>query len=61
MDLEFDALIASEVVEHVENVSAFVASCVERVKPKGRIFFTTINRTVLSNLFAIKVAEVRPL
>lgn len=54
---EFDALIASEVVEHVENVSAFVAGCVERVKPKGRIFFTTINRTVLSNLLAIKVAE----
>jgi len=53
----FDACVASEVVEHVEHVPTFVASCSKLVRPNGRLFFTTINRTLLSNLFAIKIAE----
>lgn len=53
----FDAVVASEIVEHVGDVPSFVAACVRSVKPGGRLFFTTINRTWLSRLVAISVAE----
>ncbi|KAH7730967.1 Rab GDP dissociation inhibitor alpha [Aphelenchoides avenae] len=53
----FDAVIASEVLEHVSDLEMFVASCVEANKPASPMFFTTINRTYLSRVFAIWVAE----
>uniref|UniRef100_A0A183IT35 Ubiquinone biosynthesis O-methyltransferase, mitochondrial n=1 Tax=Soboliphyme baturini TaxID=241478 RepID=A0A183IT35_9BILA len=53
----FDVLVASEVVEHVNHVPQFVKSCIDIVKPGGLLFFTTINRTFLSWLLGIQVAE----
>lgn len=53
----YDGVVASEVIEHVNNQEIFVKSCVQSVKPGGRIFFTTLNRTRLSQMFCIYVAE----
>lgn len=54
----FDAVVASEVVEHVSNRELFVENCLRLVKPGGGcVFFTTINRTMTSRLLAIFMAE----
>ncbi|KII68255.1 Hexaprenyldihydroxybenzoate methyltransferase, mitochondrial [Thelohanellus kitauei] len=56
-DERFDAVIASEVVEHVENVPQFVLNCVNLTKPGGMVYFTTINKTIPSLLFVKLAAE----
>ncbi|XP_032828594.2 ubiquinone biosynthesis O-methyltransferase, mitochondrial [Petromyzon marinus] len=53
----FDAVVASEVVEHVHDPAAFIACCCRLVKPGGSLFLTTINKTAASFAFAIVVAE----
>lgn len=57
LDNKFDAVVASEVVEHVANVSAFVNACVELTKQNGSLFFTTLNQTYSSYLLSIVFAE----
>jgi len=54
---KFDLVIASEVVEHVADLSLFVKRAAEMVKPGGLMFVTTINRTVKSFALAIVGAE----
>jgi polyprenyldihydroxybenzoate methyltransferase / 3-demethylubiquinol 3-O-methyltransferase len=56
--LAYDAVIASEVIEHVSDVEMFLDCCVKACKKDGSLFFTTINKTTLSNIFAIWLAEV---
>lgn len=56
-DVQYDAIVASEVLEHVEAVDFFIASCSKILKPGGSLFITTINRTTLSWLGAIIAAE----
>ena len=53
----FDAVVASEVIEHVENPKEFVDVCSKLVPVGGSMFFTTINRTTKSWLGAIIMAE----
>ena len=53
----FDAVIASEVVEHVTDVGSFVHRCAEMVKPGGLLIVTTINRTLKSFGLVIVAAE----
>ncbi|CAH1636521.1 unnamed protein product [Spodoptera littoralis] len=53
----YDGVVASEVIEHVNNQELFVKSCVHTLKPGGRIFFTTPNRTRWSQMFIIYFAE----
>jgi len=53
----FDAVVASEVIEHVDNPQQFVNTCSKLVTNDGSMFFTTINRTTKSWLGAIVVAE----
>ncbi|KOB76454.1 Hexaprenyldihydroxybenzoate methyltransferase [Operophtera brumata] len=48
---------ASEVIEHVNNQDVFVKACIQALKPGGRIFFTTPNRTRVSQFAAIFMAE----
>ncbi|XP_037282003.2 ubiquinone biosynthesis O-methyltransferase, mitochondrial [Rhipicephalus microplus] len=55
--IKYDAVVASEVVEHVQNYSSFIRSCVELTEDGGSLFFTTINRTVPSYLIAKIAAE----
>nr|CAD2189349.1 unnamed protein product [Meloidogyne enterolobii] len=53
----FDAVVASEVAEHVADLNLFVKTCCKLAKPNSPIFFTTINKTLCSWIFAILVAE----
>jgi len=54
---KYDAVVASEIIEHVENPEVFVDLCAGLVKDGGSCFFTTINRTTRSWLAAIVGAE----
>ncbi|XP_071074707.1 ubiquinone biosynthesis O-methyltransferase, mitochondrial isoform X1 [Dasypus novemcinctus] len=53
----FDAVVASEVVEHVINVETFIQCCYQVLKPGGSLFITTINKTQLSYALGIVFAE----
>jgi len=53
----FDLVVASEVLEHVENHSVFAEDCCRAIKPGGHLVITTINRTILSTLFIKYAAE----
>ena len=53
----FDAVIAMEVVEHVNDVGEFVAACAALVRPGGLFLASTINRTLKAYAFAILGAE----
>ncbi|KAL8606791.1 hypothetical protein ACOMHN_049620 [Nucella lapillus] len=53
----FDAVVASEVVEHVADVPTFVTACCQLVKPGGSIFLTTLNKTYLSYALGVVGAE----
>ncbi|XP_053919523.1 ubiquinone biosynthesis O-methyltransferase, mitochondrial isoform X2 [Cuculus canorus] len=53
----FDVIVASEVVEHVADLEMFINSCSQVLKPEGSLFVTTINKTQLSYVLGIVVAE----
>ncbi|KAJ7405201.1 hypothetical protein BTVI_69634 [Pitangus sulphuratus] len=53
----FDVIVASEVVEHVADLETFIKCCSQVLKPEGSLFITTINRTQLSYVLGIVVAE----
>ena len=54
---KFDAVVASEVIEHVSNPPVFVDTCSSLIDEGGSFFVTTINRTWKSYLAAIVAAE----
>ena len=54
---KFDAVVASEVIEHVDNPPHFVSTCSSLIDEGGSFFLTTINRTQRSYLGAIVAAE----
>lgn len=54
---KFDVVLCLEVIEHVDDTHDFVKRCLKLLKPNGLIFFSTINRTIKSYLFAIAGAE----
>lgn len=43
---KYDAIVCSEVIEHVNEKEFFIESCVELVKNGGSLIFTTVNRTL---------------
>ncbi|KAL0830527.1 hypothetical protein ABMA28_002687 [Loxostege sticticalis] len=53
----YDGVVASEIIEHVNNPELFVKASVEVLKPGGKLFFTTPNRTLISKIFIIWIAE----
>lgn len=53
----FDVVTALEVVEHVTDVTAFVAACAQMVRPGGLMVAATINRTAKAFALAIVGAE----
>lgn len=55
--LRFDAVLALEVVEHVADPAAFVATCRDLVRPGGLVILSTLNRTAKSFGAAILGAE----
>ena len=54
---EFDVVTCLEMLEHVPDPSQVIRSCAELVKPGGKVFFSTINRTPKAFAFAIVGAE----
>ena len=54
---QFDVVLNMEVVEHVEQLPAFMSRCCALTSPGGMQFVATINRNVLSWLVAIVGAE----
>lgn len=53
----FDLVLALEVVEHVDDVPAFLAQVAARVSPGGLLVASTLNRTVRSWMLGIVAAE----
>jgi 2-polyprenyl-6-hydroxyphenyl methylase/3-demethylubiquinone-9 3-methyltransferase len=56
-DERFDVVLALEVVEHVSDFNAFLATAARSVAPGGLLFASTIDRTWKSFIFAIVGAE----
>ena len=57
LDGRFDLVTAMEVVEHVADPRAFVASLAARLAPGGLLILSTPNRTAWSKLLTITLAE----
>jgi 2-polyprenyl-6-hydroxyphenyl methylase/3-demethylubiquinone-9 3-methyltransferase len=53
----FDLVLALEVVEHVDDVPAFLSQVAAKVAPGGLLVASTLNRTVRSWLLGIVAAE----
>lgn len=53
----FDAVVSLEVIEHVTDRAAFLAALARAVRPGGRVFLSTLNRTPRSFLMAKLGAE----
>ena len=53
----FDVVTCMEMLEHVPDPSSIVAACAKLVKPRGSVFFSTINRNPKAYLFAVIGAE----
>ena len=53
----FDAVLALEVIEHVADRAAFCRHLAALLKPEGRLFLSTLNRTARSLLLAKVGAE----
>lgn len=54
---KYDVVCALEVIEHVDNVDRFLQSCMDVLKDDGVLFISTLNRTLISYLKAIVLAE----
>ncbi|MCA3278448.1 MAG: bifunctional 2-polyprenyl-6-hydroxyphenol methylase/3-demethylubiquinol 3-O-methyltransferase UbiG [Roseomonas sp.] len=53
----YDAVISLEVIEHVAERAAFLAALARAVRPGGKVFLSTLNRTPRSFLMAKLGAE----
>jgi len=54
---QFDVVVCMELLEHVPDPLSVVQSCADLLKPRGHVFFSTLNRNLKSYLFAILGAE----
>jgi 2-polyprenyl-6-hydroxyphenyl methylase/3-demethylubiquinone-9 3-methyltransferase len=54
---QYDLVTCMELLEHVPDPASTVAACAQALKPGGRAFFATINRSPKAYLFAIVGAE----
>lgn len=53
----FDLIACMELLEHVADPGALIRHCAQRLKPGGKIFLSTLNRTPLSFLTTIVLGE----
>jgi 2-polyprenyl-6-hydroxyphenyl methylase/3-demethylubiquinone-9 3-methyltransferase len=54
---QYDIITCMEMLEHVPDPASVVNACARLAKPRGKLFFSTINRNPKSYLFAIVGAE----
>ncbi|QJW91429.1 3-demethylubiquinone-9 3-O-methyltransferase [Spirosoma taeanense] len=59
-DASFDYVSCCDVLEHVQNVDEVLAEISRVLKPGGIFLYDTVNRTWLSWLFLIKIAQDWP-
>ena len=53
----FNAITCMEMLEHVPDPSSIIAACAELLRPGGRLFLSTLNRTPAAFALAIVGAE----
>jgi 2-polyprenyl-6-hydroxyphenyl methylase/3-demethylubiquinone-9 3-methyltransferase len=53
----FDAVTCMEMLEHVPDPAAIIAACATLLKPGGKLFVSTLNRTPAAFVLAIVGAE----
>ncbi|MGZ4064841.1 MAG: methyltransferase domain-containing protein, partial [Bacteroidia bacterium] len=56
-DASFDVLFCCDVLEHVRDLPAVITEISRVLKPGGVFCFDTINRTLLSKIAVIKIAQ----
>ncbi len=54
---KYDVILLLEVIEHLDNWKKIITRSLKYLKPKGRIIFSSINRTITSKIFAIFLTE----
>ncbi|KAF5307549.1 hypothetical protein FQR65_LT06905 [Abscondita terminalis] len=54
---KYDAIVASEVLEHITNKEVFLEACIKCLKPGGKIFITTFNQTIISWLYSVIILQ----
>lgn len=57
LEEKFDVIVASEVIEHIDDPQNFVKEIAKHLKPNGCFVITTLNRTLKSKILGIWVAE----
>ena len=60
-DASFDIVTCCDVLEHVDDLEATIAEISRVLRPGGIFLFDTINRTLMSKLVAIRMAQDCPL
>lgn len=56
-DGQFDHVTCCDVLEHVDDVDAVIGEIARVLRPGGRFFYDTINRTFVSKLVVIKLMQ----
>lgn len=54
---QFDIVCCCDVLEHVDDLDTVIEEISQVLKPGGVFFFDTINRTLISKILTIKVAQ----
>jgi 2-polyprenyl-6-hydroxyphenyl methylase/3-demethylubiquinone-9 3-methyltransferase len=54
---EFDIVTCMELLEHVPDPASVIQACATLLKPGGKVFFSTLNRTLKAYAFAVLGAE----
>ena len=54
---KYDIILLLEVVEHLDDWESLINKIKKNLKPKGTLIISTINRNIISKIFAIFVAE----
>jgi 2-polyprenyl-6-hydroxyphenyl methylase / 3-demethylubiquinone-9 3-methyltransferase len=53
----FDIVFCCDVLEHVRNLTQVISEISRVLKPGGMVIYDTINRTLISNLVAIRILQ----